>query len=241
LPEDGGAGGPAVEAGQAELVADEASVEVAWHEPVAEREPATDAARKIVETLAAVQSGLTATRYQHNTVVRERSGVYYWDCAGMAEWVLDRAAPRARSALSEGRPPAREFYERIADSPTDEPHRGWLRLAGPEEIAPGDLFAWRKPDFWPDRPNTGHVGFVLGTPQPHPEVENVWLVRIADATEYRHEADSRPEGGEGGFGTGTMAFSFDESGAPTAYGWYGASQPPETFVPTRIAFGRVSR
>jgi len=215
--------------------------EAAWHEPSAEREPATEAARKIVETLESIESGLTATRYQHRTVVRERSGVYYWDCAGMVAWVLERAAPKARAALSEGRPPAREFYDRIAESPTDEPHRGWLRLASPEDVAPGDLFAWRKPDFWPDRPNTGHVGFIVGTPQPHPEFESVWVVRVADATEYRHEADSRRSGGEGGFGTGTMAFWFDDSGTPTAYGWYGASQPPDTFVPTLIAFGRVSR
>jgi hypothetical protein len=38
-----------------------------------------------------------------------------------------------------------------------------------------------------------------------------------------------------------MAFEFGNDGTPLAYGWYGASQSPDTFVPTRIAFGRVSR
>ncbi|MBI5500977.1 MAG: hypothetical protein HY907_12100 [Deltaproteobacteria bacterium] len=212
-----------------------------WHEPVEEREPATEAAQKVLEEVRKIEETLTATRYQHRTAVNERRGTYYWDCAGMAEWVLDRAAPRAREALSDDRPLARDFYDRIAESPTDEPHRGWLRLPGPEDIAPGDVFAWRKPDFWRERPNTGHVGFVVGTPQPHPDVAGVWLVPIADATEFLHESDSRPEDGEGGFGTGTMAFQFDDSGTPVAYGWYGSLQDPATYVPTKIAFGRVSR
>ncbi|MBI5488222.1 MAG: hypothetical protein HY905_12890 [Deltaproteobacteria bacterium] len=212
-----------------------------WHEPVGERAPATDAAQKVVEEVRKIEGSLTATRYQHRTAVNERRGTYYWDCAGMAEWVLDRAAPWAREALSDDRPLARDFYDRIAESPTDEPRRGWLRLPGPEDIAPGDVFAWRKPDFWRERPNTGHVGFVVGTPQPHPDLASVWLVPIADATEYLHESDSRPDDGEGGFGPGTMAFQFDESGTPVAYGWYGSLQDPATYVPTKIAFGRVSR
>ena len=234
---DGGSPAPSV----AEAAPEAEPAETAWHEPVPEREPATDAARKITETLRSVEEQLTETKYQHSTVVRESRGIYDWDCAGMTAWVLERAAPNARAALSDDQPPAREFYDRIEESPTDEPRRGWLRLARPEDIAPGDLFAWRKPDFWPDRPNTGHVGFVLDTPQPHPSYRNVWVLRVADATRMLHEADSRPEGGEGGFGTGTMAFLFDDDGAPVAYGWYGAGQDPGTFVPTRIAFGRVSR
>ncbi|MBN1772340.1 MAG: hypothetical protein JXB32_13810 [Deltaproteobacteria bacterium] len=208
--------------------------------PVTEREPQTDAAREVVELLRAIEQNLVETRYQHRIVVSERRGKYFWDCSGMVAWVLERAAPCAREALPDDQPLARDFYDRIADSPTDEPHRGWLRLAGPARVAPGDLFAWRKPDFWAERPNTGHVGFVLSTPQPHPDHADVWVMRVADATKMLHEDDSRPPDGEGGFGTATMAFRFDETGTPVAYGWYGAGQPPDTFVPTTIAFGRVS-
>ena len=215
--------------------------EASWHEPVAERTPATEAAQRIIDTLASVEEKLTETRYQYTTLVRERSGKFYWDCSGMAAWVLQQAAPRARDVLSDDHPLAREFYDTIAESPTDEPRHGWQRVAHPEQIGPGDLFAWRKPDFWAERPNTGHVGFVIGTSQPHPAYANVWVMRIADATRMLHEADSRPEGGEGGFGTGTMAFLFDDDGTPMAYGWYGEAQSPDTFVPTKIAFGRVSR
>jgi hypothetical protein len=225
----------------ADVLVETEPAEASWHAPVAERAPATEAAQTILDTLAAVEEKLIETRYQYNTVVRERSGKYFWDCSGMAAWVLEQAAPRARAVLSDDHPLAREFYDTIAESPTDDPHHGWLRVADPEQIGPGDLFAWRKPDFWAERPNTGHVGFVVGTPQPHPVYADVWVMRIADATRMLHEADSRPVGGEGGYGTGTMAFLFDGTGTPIAYGWYGAAQPPDTFVPTTIAFGRVSR
>ena len=60
----------------------------------------------------------------------------------------------------------------------------------------------------------------------------VWLLRIADATRELHGDDSRPTGGEGGFGTATIAFLVDAAGAPRAYGWYGEAQDPATFVPT---------
>jgi hypothetical protein len=218
-----------------------AADDVGRTEPLPEREPQTESAREIVELLAGIERDLVETRYQHRTVVHERRGKYFWDCSGMVAWLLERAAPRARSVLPDDRPLARDFYDTIAESPADEPRRGWLRLTGPEQLAPGDLFAWRKPDFWAERPNTGHVGFVLSTPQPHPEHPDVWVMRIADATKMLHEDDSRPADGEGGFGTATMAFQFDADGTSVAYGWYGASQPPETFVPTTIAFGRVSR
>jgi hypothetical protein len=116
-----------------------------------------------------------------------------------------------------------------------------MRVEGPGDICPGDVFAWLKPPFWKKRKNTGHVGFVMSTPRPHPLHEGVWLMRIADATRYLHEDDTRDEEGEGGFGLGTIAFLFDGDGTAIAYGWYGSAQPPETFVPTGIVFGRVTK
>jgi hypothetical protein len=204
-------------------------------------EPATKAAGKIVETIALVESALTATRYQHATVVNVKKGIFYWDCSGMTAWVLDRAAPKARLKLPGKHPLARDVYKVIDKSPAGQPKGGWLRLTQPGEIRPGDLFAWLKPDFWKNHKNTGHVGFVVEAPRPHPTHANVWLVRVADASRYLHEGDSRSDDGVGGFGTGTMAFQFDESGTPLAYGWYGTPQDPQTYVPTKIVFGRVTK
>lgn len=53
-------------------------------------EPPTDAARRALEVLARVESSVRETRYEHRTRVREREGLYLWDCSGMVDWVLSR-------------------------------------------------------------------------------------------------------------------------------------------------------
>src|SRR5262249_3373839 len=139
------------------------------------------------------------------------------------------------------KPLARDFHRAIERARTDRPARGWQRLTEVAALEPGDLFAWLKPEMFKDRANTGHVGFAIARPWPHPRFAGVWLVRIADATRELHGDDSRPAGGEGGFGVATIAFRVDAAGAPRAYGWYGEAQDPATYVPTDIVLGRVFR
>ena len=148
---------------------------------------------------------------------------------------------QAMATLPHDHPLAKQFHGVIDASPADEPKKGWVRLGGPEAIRPGDVFAWLKPAFWKKRKNTGHVGFVVEKPRPHPTYAGVWLMRIADASRYTHEDDTRPDDGTGGYGTGTIAFLFDGSGQAVAYGWYGSFQEIETYVPTHIVFGRVAK
>ena len=195
----------------------------------------------VVTTLADIEHGLTFTKYQHRIAVDTRKGIYRWDCSIMVAWILERTAPAARHAISADKPLARDFYRVIERARTDRPDRGWQRLTNVAALAPGDVFAWLKPEMFKQRANTGHVGFVIGKPWRHPRFAGVWLVRIADATTELHGDDSRPQGGEGGFGTATIAFLVDAAGAPRAYGWYGEAQDPATFVPTEIALGRVFR
>ena len=159
----------------------------------------------------------------------------------MAAWILERTAPAARRALGGDKPLARDFYRTIAAGARRPPRRGWQRLTDVAALAPGDVFAWLKPEMFKQRANTGHVGFAVGKPWRHPKFAGVWLVRIADATRELHGDDSRPPGGEGGFGTATIAFLVDAAGTPRAYGWYGEAQDPATYVPTEIALGRVFR
>jgi len=195
----------------------------------------------VASALAGVERGLKSTKYQHRIAVDARRGIYNWDCSIMAAWILERTAPAARRALGAEKPLARDFHRTIARSRADRPERGWQRLTDVAALAPGDVFAWLKPEMFKERANTGHVGFVIGKPWRHPAFAGVWLVRIADSTRELHGDDSRPPGGEGGFGTATIAFLVDAAGAPRAYGWYGAAQDPATYVPTDIAFGRVFR
>ena len=197
------------------------------------------AAKKVMATISLIEDNLTSTRYQHFTVVNPKKGIFHWDCSGMVEWILKKAAPRARSVLSDKHPTAREFHTVISNRSTDKPHKGWLRLHGPKSMEPGDVFAWIKPSFWKHRKNTGHVGIVLSAARPHPSQANVWLLDVADSSRYLHENDSRPPDGKGGYGTGTMAFLFGEDGTALAYGWYGTEQSVDTYVATSIVFGRV--
>jgi hypothetical protein len=205
----------------------------------AAKPPATDAAKKVMATISLIEDKLSSTRYQHFTVVNPKKGIFHWDCSGMVEWILGKAAPKARSVLSKKHPTAKEFYTVISNRSTQKPHKGWLRLHGPNSIGPGDVFAWIKPSFWKHRKNTGHVGIVLSAARPHPSHGNVWLLDVADSSRYLHENDSRPPDGNGGYGTGTMAFLFGEDGSALAYGWYGTEQSVDTYVPTSIVFGRV--
>ena len=52
--------------------------------PFLTQAPASRGGTRVLETLGRVRSGLRSTRYQHNTVVRERDGLFAWDCSGMA-------------------------------------------------------------------------------------------------------------------------------------------------------------
>ena len=195
----------------------------------------------VAATLASIEHNLTSTKYQHRIAVDARRGVYRWDCSIMAAWILERAAPTARRTIGVDKPLARDFYRAIERARSDHPAGGWQRLTGVAALQPGDVFAWLKPEIFKERANTGHVGFIVAAPRRHPKYASVWLVRIADATTELHGDDSRPRGGEGGFGTATIAFLVDAAGAPRAYGWYGAAQDPATFVPTAIVLGRVFR
>lgn len=202
---------------------------------------ARDRSAAVAGAIQTIAHGLTSTKYQHRISVDARKGIYRWDCSIMAAWILDRTAPAARRAIGVDKPLARDFYRTIERAPTERPARGWQRLADVTALEPGDLFAWLKPEMFKERANTGHVGFAVGKPWRHPRFADVWLVRIADATTELHGDDSRPRGGDGGFGTATIAFLVDAAGSPRAYGWYGEAQDPATYVPTAVVFGRVWR
>jgi hypothetical protein len=196
------------------------------------------AARRVLEVLGDVQRTMRDTSYQHATRVRERDGVYHWDCSGMAAWVLRRAAPVAMRRITRPRPVARDFVRAIESAPTERAGRGWLRLDRLADARPGDLFAWRRPRGFPSR-NTGHVGFVMDRPLPVPSMRGAYAVRVADATSLAHQDDTRENDEDGGFGLGTLVFLTDEQGRGTSYGWFGTAS--EGYVVTPIVIGRVTR
>jgi hypothetical protein len=190
----------------------------------------------VMKKLGAISAGLTESEYQHGLHVNEQRGIYRFDCSGMVQWVLRRTAPRAAWTVAQGlsqRPLARDFQRRIARAPVDRERGGWRRIARVDELRPGDVVAWIKPEVI-DSPNTGHVAFVLLPPVLAPGYENAHLVRIADSTRLLHDDDTR--NGRDGFGFGTILLVSDpETGVATAYGWAGLRWRA---FETRIALGR---
>ncbi len=176
----------------------------------------------VMRVLGGIQRSLSESEYSHATAVNERRGSYKFDCSGMVQWVLRKAAPTAARTTNVGpaeRPLARDFQRRIARAPTDRARGGWRRVARVSEIRPGDVLAWIKPQEI-DSPNTGHAAFVVLPPVRVAGYENAYLVRIADSTRLMHDEDTRV--GRTGFGFGTILLVADpETGAPVAYGWVG--------------------
>lgn len=198
--------------------------------------PASTGGRRVVDVIHRIQANLRETRYQHHLVVHERRGVYRWDCSLMADWVLDRAAPRSVRHLDSVRPLAEHFVRTIERAPTDTYRHGWRGIEHIRDVRAGDVFAWRRPPGFPSR-NTGHVGFALEAPRRVQGIRNAWAMRIADSTSSRHQDDTRPWPGEGGFGTGVLVFLTDDEGRGTHYGWGGTLS--SGYVVTPILFGRV--
>ena len=200
--------------------------------------PATPSAARVLERLARIRSSMTSTRYDHQTRVRERKGIYIWDCSVMVAWVLERASQVARRSLQLDRPLARDLYRAIQRAPVGRARSGWERIAHIEDVRPGDMFAWRRPNDWPPR-NTGHSGFALNAPQRMPGFPRAYLVRIADATSIPHQDDTRAPYSGGGSGEGTILFMTDGHGNITHYGWHGAHS--QYIVETNVLFGRLHR
>ncbi len=205
-----------------------------------EPEPATKASRAALSVVLELEDRIVSSKYQARTVVRERDGIYDWDCSGMAAWILRRSAPVALRALASPRPVARDFANAIERAPTPKPRNGWQRIDRVADVLPGDVFAWRRPRGLPSK-NTGHVGFVVERPRPVPEMPGAWAVRIADSTSSWHQNDARgaEAAADGGFGIGTLVFLTDATGRATSYGWAGTRS--EWYIVTPVVFGRLHK
>lgn len=207
-------------------------------------EPEVPAASvKVVGLVEHVATRLRDSRYSHATRIDERVGTYEFDCSGMVAWMLGRAAPKAQGAVAwrakSARPLARDYYAQIAATKPGSAKYGWSRVGRVSDARPGDVIAWLRPKEIRSA-NTGHVAFIVSAPAPAPGVANGYLLRIADASRYQHQDDTRSESGRTGFGMGTILVVADpESGAPVAYGWVGIESA--WVLATPMAIGRVER
>jgi hypothetical protein len=165
-----------------------------------------------------------------------------WDCSGMATWVLRRAAPRALESIGKPngrRPLAVHFFRKIARISPGKRRGAWMRVPSAGHARPGDLIAWKRPSWFPSK-STGHVAFVVGMPRLNTGSVPGVLLRIADASKFKHEDDSR-DPGTTGYGTGVILLPTDDAGQPLGYGWVGSRTEPDWVVPAELVIGRPLR
>ena len=122
---------------------------------------------QVLKVLGDIARGLKVTRYQHITRVRAKRGEYFFDCSGMAQWVLRRSAPAALRTVGKrpdgSRPLAVHFFKRIARVPPGKSRGPWYRVPDVTQARPGDVIAWKRPPWFRSK-STGHVAFVVSQP-----------------------------------------------------------------------------
>lgn len=181
-------------------------------------------------------SRMTSSYYTHTTYVNEKSGIYNYDCSGFVGYALSKAVPQAFNALNDKRPTAAEFYYYIVQCGPNPGTGGWMRVATPRELHPGDIVVWLKPDS-SDSTSTGHVMIVTGYPSENPARPGEVLVQVMDSALSGHADDTR-ESGETGLGKGTIGIMTGSSGQPTGFYWRGGAST--LLQETEIAFARIA-
>ncbi|MBN2342491.1 MAG: hypothetical protein JXX29_06230 [Deltaproteobacteria bacterium] len=213
---------------------------IAIHVSAQKKRPS--AGDRVVDLLTHIENTLQETKYQHVTRVNKRKGIYLFDCSGMAAWVLKRTAPAALQAVgrpNDRRPLAVHFYQKIARIHPGKKRGPWYRVPTAAHIRPGDVIAWKRPP-WFRSSSTGHVAFAVEAPKAnHGEVPGI-LVRIADASKFKHEADSR-DASTTGFGTGVLLLPTNRKGDPLGYGWIGSQTQKDWVIPADLVIGRPLR
>ncbi|MCE9624993.1 MAG: hypothetical protein K8R69_06010 [Deltaproteobacteria bacterium] len=187
---------------------------------------------RVLDALRFIDKRVKTTVYNHNTVVNPDKGQFEFDCSGMVNWILQRAAPDAYAELKSDRPRVAEYVKALRAVPYDKPSNGWRRVKKIADAEPGDIIAWPTPDWYPSDA-TGHMGVLAAKPE---AVSGGYLLRLADATGYPHGEDTR-EGGTG-FGYGTILVTLNpDTGEGTGQGWTGRYSG-NTVIKTPIYVGR---
>ena len=158
---------------------------------------------------------MTASTYSHKTHVQ--GTVYYVDCSGFVDYVLARVEPGALTELratTVKRPLAKHFVDFFA---ADAPRTTWERISRVQDLSPGSLVAWRKPDDVTST-NTGHIMIVAAPPTRRPD--GAWTIPIIDSSASPHgKDDTRKKSHATGVGRGVVVLETNASGLPVAYRW----------------------
>lgn len=175
------------------------------------------------------------SRYSHQTMVDEQNGKYNVDCSAFVGYILQKKAPLALEALpidlGHKRVRAQNFYDYFkALEHTPSVH--WIPIEAFSKLERGDVIAW-KYDKALQKKDTGHV--VIVSEKPIQEEQNLYRVRVIDASKGKHAHDTRAEN-QDGIGSGDMWFRVDEKDSPVGLYW---SSKMKKEAKHAIAMGRV--
>lgn len=145
----------------------------------------------VFEAVSTAWSSMTWTLYDHHNRVDEPAGRYQFDCVGMTNYFLTRAAPEANAELRrvEGIPVGRvpkpdkvvDFIRRIPVQGTPR----WQVIRTTPDIRAGDLLAFGSKGL-----DVGHAAIAAGAPTRLPD--GTYSLVIYDSTGLTHgPGDSR--------------------------------------------------
>ena len=222
--------------------------------PVTTTTPTTETLKQSIDNqLAAVNSSnpiwreayqtflnINYTAYSHVPyTVNETAGIYEFDCHGFVGYVLKNSDPAMYQEMGGGVDPVLletyvpYFTSLDIKAPNDV---GWVKVAHPIDLKPGDICFWRPPD-------PGHVFVIAGAPQVNPNKNDEVLVRVIDSVppDLSHSHDSRKNSDLGGLGSGIIGFMTDDQGNPVAFNWKGGVNTPDGPTKATILCGRMNQ
>jgi hypothetical protein len=179
------------------------------------------------------------TKYQHKAYIDEATGTYDVDCSDYVSYVLERMAKRHLDLIPKENwwpvPRAYKYYEYFHSLPSDAPG-GWHQIQQLQHAQRGDIIAWKLPGGPQKDRDTGHVFIVADAPS----ILNGQHVSVPayDSSTVKHYNDSRVQSDgifHDGVGKGTIHFSIDATGRPTAFQF----GPGDQFHEDPIAIGRI--
>ena len=188
------------------------------------------------------------TRYQHTYSEDVATGSYFVDCVGWTSYLLSNSAPTANASLRAGTGvtnkhfvPTPLKYETFFNSLANKPQPGWSTISSVANLQPGDIMAWQ-PESNNTGPTVGHAIVVIGSAVQ--QQDGSYAVPVMDSTGTPHgpndtrRTDPRnltdSKGQPSGIGIGTIGFSVNGSGFPTAVIWSLGTKP----VPKTIGMAR---
>ncbi|MGO9792995.1 MAG: hypothetical protein ACLP8S_26790 [Solirubrobacteraceae bacterium] len=192
---------------------------------------------------------MTSTVYTHTYYWNAATGVYQFDCVGLADYFLSLGAPHALAALRAAEhtpigyvPSPDHFADYLQALPT-HPNRFWLPITHARHIKPGDLIIMRavtsstKNVFYNSKVFVGHA--MIAASAPLLLANGAFALNVFDSTgaPLHGRDDSRywdprtmTAGAStgSGLGFGTIELWVSQAGAPERISWSIGAAPVDT-------------